>query len=95
VPGIILALAFIFSSYLIVDKGKGPIEAMKESWRITKGHWWKLFLLVLAIIGLNILGFILLLVGLLVTIPVSMIALSHAYRTFEHGASEMAPVPTA
>lgn len=83
VPGVIIALAFMFSSYLIVDKGRGPIEAIKESWRVTKGHKWELFLLVLAIIGLNILGLIALVVGLLVTIPVSMIAIVHAYRILE------------
>lgn len=95
VPGIIAALGFLFSSYLIVDKGRGPIEAMKESWRITKGNRWKLFLLVLAIAGINIVGFFLLVVGLLVTIPVTMLALAHAYRTLEHAASEIEPVPTA
>lgn len=95
VPGIILALGLVFSSYLIVDKNKGPVEAMKESWRITKGHKWELFLFVLAIAGLNVIGFFLLLVGLLVTIPVTMLALVHAYRKLEHAASEVAPVPTA
>jgi membrane-anchored glycerophosphoryl diester phosphodiesterase (GDPDase) len=92
VPGVIAAIGLLFSSYLIVDKGRGPIEAMKESWRVTKGNRWQLALLVLAVAVLNILGFMLVLVGLLVTIPVSMIAMAHAYRTLEHTASEVAPV---
>ena len=83
VPGIFLALSFIFSSYLIVDKGKGPIEAMKGSWNMTKGHKWQLLLLVMSIIGLNLLGLIALIVGLLVTVPISMLAIVHAYRTLE------------
>lgn len=95
VPGVILALGLLFSSYLIVDKGKGPIEAIKESWRITKGHKWQLFLFVLAVAGLNVIGFLLLLVGLLITVPVTMLAMVHAYRTLEHAASEITPVPTA
>jgi uncharacterized membrane protein len=95
VPGIILALGLLFSSYLIIDKGKGPIEAMKESWRITKGHKWQLLLFVLALAGLNILGFLLLLVGLLVTVPVTMLAMVHVYRKLEHAASEVASVPVA
>lgn len=81
VPGVIAALGLMFSSYLIVDKGQGPIEALKASWHMTKGHKWQLFLLVLAVIGLNILGFIALFVGLLVSVPVSMLAVVHAYRT--------------
>ena len=92
VPGIMLALGLMFTSYLVIDKKRGPIEALKESWRITKGHKWQLFLFVLAILGLNILGLIALVVGLLVTIPVSMLAVVHAYRKLEHGASEVAPV---
>ena len=89
VPGIIVALAFMFSSYLVVDKHRGPIEAIKESMRTTKGHRMQLFLLVLAIIGINILGLLALVVGLLVSIPVSMLAIVHAYRKLEHGAGEM------
>lgn len=95
VPGVILALGFLFSAYLVIDKGRGPIEAIKESWRITKGHKWQLFLLVLAVAGINVIGFLLLLVGLIVTIPVTMLAVVHAYRTLEHRASEVTPVPTA
>ena len=95
IPGVILALALMFTSYLIIDKHRGPIEAIQESKRITKGHRVQLLLLVLAIIGINILGLIALVVGLLVSIPVSMLAIVHAYRKLEHGAAEMAPVSAA
>ncbi|MFZ2886428.1 MAG: DUF975 family protein [Minisyncoccia bacterium] len=95
IPGVILALGLLFSSYLIIDKQKGPIEAIKESWRITKGHKWQLLLFILAIIGLNIIGFLLLIVGLLVTVPVTMLAMVHVYRELEHKASEVTPVPIA
>jgi uncharacterized membrane protein len=91
VPGVIAALGLMFSSYLIVDTGRGPIAAFKESWRLTKGHKWQLFLLVLAIIGINILGLLALVVGLLVSVPVSMLAVVHAYRKL----SGAAPVPVA
>lgn len=81
VPGIIAALALLFSTYLVIDRGMGPIEAMKESVRLTKGHRWQLFLLALSLLALNILGALALLVGLVVTIPVSLLAIVHAYRT--------------
>lgn len=81
VPGIIVALMVMFSCYLVIDRQLGPIEAMKESRRITKGHLMELFLLALALIGINILGFIALFVGLLVSIPVSMLAFVYAYRS--------------
>jgi len=95
VPGVILMLGLLFSSYLIVDKKKGPIEAMKESWRITNGHKWQLLLFVLAIVGINILGLLALVIGLLVTIPVSALAMVHMYRFLEHKATDITPVSAA
>jgi uncharacterized membrane protein len=81
VPGIIAAVGLGFAPFLVIDRGKWPIEAIKESWRITTGHKWQLFLLGLAIVGINILGLLALVVGLLVSIPVSWLAITHAYRT--------------
>jgi len=81
VPGVIAILTLLFATYLVIDRNLGPIEAMKESARMTKGHRWNLFLLILALLGINILGAIALLVGLLVSIPVSILAVAHAYRT--------------
>jgi uncharacterized membrane protein len=83
VPGVIAAVGLGFSPFLVVDRANGPIEALKESWRITKGHKWQLFLLGLVIIGINILGLLALVVGLLVSIPVSWLAVTHAYRTLQ------------
>jgi uncharacterized membrane protein len=80
VPGIILALALSFALYLSVDTGLGPVAALKESLAMTKGHRWSLFVLTLALIGINLLGMLALLIGLVVSIPVSMLASVHAYR---------------
>ena len=91
IPGIILALMFFAVQYLVMDKKLGPVDALKESSRITKGHKGQLLLLMLAIIGLNILGALALLIGLFVSVPVTMLAIVHAYRTLEHKASEVAP----
>lgn len=35
-----------FYSYVLLDEGCGVLEAFSKSWRITKGHFWGLFLLV-------------------------------------------------
>jgi uncharacterized membrane protein len=89
VPGIIAALGLMFAPYLVIDKGLGPVNALKESWRITTGHKSQLFLFALAIIGINILGLLALVVGLLVSIPVSILASVHVYRALEHAANEV------
>jgi uncharacterized membrane protein len=81
IPGIIAALMLCFSTYLVVDRGMLPVAALKESRRLTKGHRWKLLGLFGMIALLNILGLVALLVGLLVSIPVTALAFVHAYRT--------------
>lgn len=95
VPGVIAALGLMFTPYLIIERNRGPIEALKESWRITMGHKKELFFFMLALIGINILGLLALVVGLLVSVPVSMLAMVHVYRKLEHSASKVAPLPTA
>jgi uncharacterized membrane protein len=80
VPGIIIAIMVAFSTYAVIDLELGPIEAIKHSARLTKGHRWHLFRFGLVLLGLNLLGFIVLIVGLIVTIPISILAVVHVYR---------------
>src|SRR5262249_10203656 len=89
IPGIVLAIMFMFVGYLVIDRKMGPVEALRASKRITTGHKWDLLLLMFAVIGINILGILCLLVGLLVTIPITLLSMVHAYRTLEHKASEV------
>ena len=84
IPGIILGIIFGFALYLVVEEHLSPVEALKESARLTKGNRWKMFLLGVAIVGINILGLLALVVGLLVTLPVSTLAVVHAYRTLKN-----------
>ncbi len=97
VPGIIFALALMFTSFVVLEKKCGPIEAMQESIRLTKGNRMALLGLMLALFGINILGALALLVGLLVSVPVSMFAVAHAYRVLscEQSSTLLAPETVA
>jgi uncharacterized membrane protein len=90
VPGIVWAIKFSYFSYAIVDKDLGIIASLKESARITSGSKWNLFLFGLLLVLINFIGAIALGVGLLVTIPLSMVASAFAYRKL---AAEV-PAPT-
>lgn len=85
IPAFVFALMIMFAGYAVVDEGRGPITSIKESARLTKGHRWKLLGFVLATLGINILGFIALIVGLLVTMPVTLIATAYVYRSLQQG----------
>jgi uncharacterized membrane protein len=65
VPGIILACRLAFVSYLVVDRKMETIPALKESWRLTRGHANKVFLMALLAIPIAIAGFICLVVGII------------------------------
>ena len=47
IPGIIFACKLAFTPYLVVDRKMQVIEAVKESWRMTGGYSWKVFLIVI------------------------------------------------
>jgi uncharacterized membrane protein len=94
VPGIIFALMFMFTTFIVIERELGPIEAMKESRRITHGHKWKLLGLMLLLVLINLLGLAVLVVGLLVSIPVSSLAFADAYRLLS-GKAEPRPVDAA
>lgn len=80
VPGVIAAIFFMFSTVIVIDRGLGPIEAMKESMRIGQGHRWTLLGLLALMALIALAGALALLVGLLVAIPVTTLAFIHAYR---------------
>lgn len=69
VPGIIFACKLAFVKYLVLDKKLDPVEAVKESWRMTRGHSWKIFFIGLLAVPIAILGLILFFVGI---IPATM-----------------------
>lgn len=93
IPGIYLAARFQFYVYAIVEHGNmGPIDALKKSWHMTRGIFWKLFgfsLVSMLIIVVSIIPFGL---GLLFSIPTIGIAYAllykhlaeHAYGHVEH-----------
>ncbi len=81
-PGVYILVKYQFTPYLLVDRGMQPVEALREAGELARGSWLELFLFVLAIAGINFLGAILFGIGLLVTIPVTILAHSWVYRSF-------------
>lgn len=90
VPGVIWALKYYFATWLAIDKGLRPMEAIRESGKMTSGNKGQLFLFWLACIGIILLGVIALFVGLLWAVPTAMIATAFVYRKLsERGQKEL------
>jgi len=80
VPGIYLAITFGFFGYNIVDKEHGIMESIEQSAAITRAQKWDLFAFGVVVFLFNLAGAIALGIGLLITIPTSLIALAYVYR---------------
>lgn len=81
IPGIILSVGFIFVQYLAAEEREGIFESFKRSWKMTKGNRWKIFWLMIVSALFNVLGLLALVVGLLVTVPITYLVYTHLYRT--------------
>ena len=80
VPGVYLAIRYGFFWYGIIDGNKGVMESFQESARITDGAKWQLVLFGMACMGVIFLGVLCLGIGVLVAVPVTMLASAHLYR---------------
>ncbi len=75
-----VGIKYTYSTYFVVDKLAGPIDAIKGSGRITSGALVHLFCFSLVTALINIAGMIPLFLGLFVTIPLTGIASAYVYR---------------
>lgn len=80
VPGIYLLVGYMFSLLFVIFGGFDFWTSMELSRKLVHTNWLKFFLFVLTLIALNIFGFLCLIVGLFVTIPMTYLAV---YILFE------------
>jgi hypothetical protein len=64
IPGIIIACRLVFVSYIVMDKKLDPIEAVELSWKLTRGHGWRIFAMGFISIFILLFGFIMFFVGI-------------------------------
>ena len=80
IPIIFFTIRLCFVVCFIVDQDSGSSESISQSWAITKGHFRFILFLFLIMLGLNILGAMAFLLGLLFTVPFSSLILIVTYR---------------
>lgn len=80
IPGIRWAVKYQFCLNFIVEKGVGPINALKMSGAVTRGYKWQLFFLGILLMLVNFIGLLVIVIGLFVTVPLSIMTYYVAYR---------------
>ncbi len=80
VPGIYLAVGYMFTSFLVLDYRMEFWQAMETSRAIITKNWFAFFGFALVLMAINLLGCLALGVGLLVSLPVTSCAVAIAYK---------------
>jgi uncharacterized membrane protein len=80
IPGIVIAASCKFTYLFIVDKRMDFWPAMQASHAVVKNDYFGFTMFLVAMTLLNVLGVVCCLVGVLVTIPISVAAITVAYR---------------
>jgi hypothetical protein len=79
IPGIYLTVALSLSSCVLTFYDGNFLDALSASRKVVTKVWWKIFVLFIALFFINILGALMLLLGLLITIPLSYCAVYFAF----------------
>ena len=88
VPGLYAAATFGYYGFRVIEHERNATEALSDSATITRGERWHILGFIGVLILLNILGLLLLVVGVIVTLGISLIAVAYVYR-------QLAGPPTA
>jgi uncharacterized membrane protein len=79
-PGIYLAVGYVFALPLVIDKNMEFWPAMEVSRRVVHEHWWSIFALVIVLALVAFSGFLVCGVGEVITIPIASAALMYVYE---------------
>jgi uncharacterized membrane protein len=83
IPGIIWMVRFQYFGYFIIDKKKGPIESLKLSFHATDGSVINIIIFNIIALIINFIGAAFFAIGLLLTIPITMLANMYIYNKLQ------------
>jgi hypothetical protein len=79
-PGIYLAIGYMFTTFLVIDYRMEFWQAMEMSRTIISRNWFSFFGFACLLFALNLLGALAFGIGLVVTVPVTSCAVAIAYK---------------
>ena len=79
-PGIYLAIGYMFALPLVIDKKMEFWTAMEVSRRVVHQHWWLVFGFWLVCLLVNFAGILACFIGVIVSAPLTMVATMYLYE---------------
>jgi hypothetical protein len=86
IPGIYLAIRYCLFAQIITDRSASALAALRKAAELAHGNWVPLGALFLIAFLLNIAGMTLLGIGLIISFPVSLLAIAGFYRSLQPAA---------
>ncbi len=81
IPCVYIMVRFKFFPYVVIENEGADLQSLiKMSYKLTRGHFWVVLGFLLLVLLLNILGALVFIVGLVVTVRVSIFATAHVYN---------------
>ncbi len=86
IPGVYIATRFKFFPYVVIEnEDLSMADLIKKTYKLSHNHFWVIFAFLVMATILNFIGALLLMVGLIVTVPVTLFASAYMYnRLKEH-----------
>ena len=82
-PGLAVIFFCAYAPLIALDKGVGPVEAIRRSIDLVKDHLGQVFVILLLAYAVYYVGALACYVGLLVSIPVALVMITYSYRVLE------------
>ena len=83
VPGVYFAVRCALFGMVVATREVSAIESLRAAGSLSQGRWWGTCSFFLKVLALNLVGAALLGLGLLVSVPVSILATGSYYRSLE------------
>jgi uncharacterized membrane protein len=80
IPGFVFLFFTAYAPLIALDKGLGPVDAIKESIELVRNNAGKVFVILLLVYAVQYLGQLACYVGVIVSIPVGLVMLAYSYR---------------
>jgi hypothetical protein len=95
VPALYFGIAWTFTYPLILEKKLAFVPAMEVSRRVITRNWWRMLMLMVAAALLSLIGITALLIGIILTLPISLCVLACAYDSLFNPKNALPVQPAA